>query len=184
MAARPAFNSAFAIYQKAHRALEKYVEAGRKAWRRSLPTPTLADLVSGTKRRPSSPRRRPPPSGRRRPGPPLNACLPTKDDDEPSLQKALHDSYLNTTGQVPHSGTEETRPRRFIEYRCFVRSCGRVHDPGSGKRDAALALRDHSSVRVRRAVTDLLPRLAQYQPGVFSHLFRWGYPTSAGAGQV
>ena len=33
VAARPAFNSGYycAIYQKAHRALEKYVEAGRKA---------------------------------------------------------------------------------------------------------------------------------------------------------
>ena len=50
--------------------------------------------------------------------------------------------------------------------------------------DAALALRDHSSVRVRRAVTDLLPRLAQYQPEAFSRIYLGGATsTSTGDGQ-
>ena len=45
-------------------------------------------------------------------------------------EKALHDADLNAAREIPHSGTEGSRgPRRFIEYRCVVGPCGRVHDP-------------------------------------------------------
>ena len=111
VAARPAFNSGYycAIYQKAHRALEKYVEAGRKAWRRSLPTPTLADLVSQDETKAFFSTPTPVPVEEETPWSSIKRLFtPTKDDDEPSLQRRHSMTpTLDTAREVPHSGTEE-----------------------------------------------------------------------------
>ena len=70
-------------------------------------------------------------------------------------EAAAHGALLSIGALLDHAG-EFMTPR-------FREAC-----------DAALALRDHSSVRVRRAVTDLLPRLAQYQPEAFSRIYLGG----------
>ena len=143
-----------------------------------MPTPTLADLVSEDETKAFFATPTPAPVEEETPWSSIKRLFtPTKDDDEPSLQRrhsmtptstppakyltaaqreaAAHGALLSIGALLDHAG-EFMTPR-------FREAC-----------DAALALRDHSSVRVRRAVTDLLPRLAQYQPEAFSRIYLGG----------
>ncbi|KAH8096049.1 phosphatidylinositol kinase [Aureococcus anophagefferens] len=88
-----------------------------------------------------------------------------------------------------HGGDGGHGPRRAAGRRRAPAPRGRVHDaavPLRGNQifnptsmfreacDAAIALREHRSRAIRKAVTDLLPRLAQYCPDAFARAYLKG----------
>lgn len=171
-----------AIYQKAHRALEKYVDAGKKARRRSLPAALkLADLLASedealaffSSPTPASPGREEGPLSS------LKRLFSPSKEDEPStpLQRraSLTPRLTPPAKYLTHAQREAAAHGALLAIGALLDHAGAFMTPRFREAcDAALALRDHASVRVRRAVTDLLPRLAHYQPDAFSRTYLGG----------